>query len=156
MGSLLPMVHPAQWPMPSEGIQGDEWGAYVVLVRFAVTEHGMAYRTRVPRSRSANSTRGRHAPPGARESRAQGEVAQVVRCPGPVRYARCGTPKLDWSLVERCSKATTGELLEIERLTSSLERGHGKSTHTGNSPVAYSTARTVLKQRWRERSLHRL
>src|SRR6266516_8074407 len=57
--------------------------------RSSVTEHGMAYRTRVPRSRSANSTRGSHAPPGARESRAQGEVAQVVRCPGPVRYARC-------------------------------------------------------------------
>jgi hypothetical protein len=50
--------------MPSEGIEGDEWGAYVVLARFAVTEHGMAYRTRVPRSRSANSTRGSHAPPG--------------------------------------------------------------------------------------------
>ena len=50
--------------MPSEGIQGDEWGAYVVLVRFAVTEHGMACRTRVPRSRSAKSTRGNHAPPG--------------------------------------------------------------------------------------------
>src|SRR2546427_6217407 len=58
------MVHPARWPMPSEGIQGDEWGAYVVRARFAVTEHGMAYRTRVPRSRSANSTRGSHAPPG--------------------------------------------------------------------------------------------
>ena len=80
---------------------------------------------------------------GARESRAQGEVAQVVRCPGPVRYARCGTPKLDWSLVERCSKATTGELLEIERLTSSLERGHWKSTRKGNSLVAYSTASWV-------------
>ena len=33
--------------MPNEGIEGDEWGAYVVLERFAVTEHGMAYRTRV-------------------------------------------------------------------------------------------------------------
>src|SRR5262252_5236572 len=64
MGSLLPMVHSARWPMPSEGIEGDEWGAYVVLARFAVTEHGMAYRMRVPRSRSANSTRGSYAPPG--------------------------------------------------------------------------------------------
>src|SRR6266446_9518062 len=60
---LLLMVHPARWPMPSEGMQGDEWGAYVVRVRFAVTEHGMAYRTRVPRSRSANSTRGGNVPP---------------------------------------------------------------------------------------------
>jgi len=25
------MVRPAQWAMPSEGIEGDEWGAYVVL-----------------------------------------------------------------------------------------------------------------------------
>jgi len=50
--------------MPSEGIEGDEWGAYVVLGRFAVTEHGMACRTRVPGSRSANSPRGSHAPPG--------------------------------------------------------------------------------------------
>src|SRR6266446_657099 len=55
---LLPMVHPARWPMPSEGIEGDEWGAYVVLARFAVTEHGMAYRTRVPWSRSHRSSRG--------------------------------------------------------------------------------------------------
>src|SRR5215831_8426750 len=50
--------------MPSEGIEGDEWGAYVVLARSSVTEHGMACRTRGPRSRSANSTRGSDAPPG--------------------------------------------------------------------------------------------
>jgi len=82
---------------------------------------------------------------GARESRAQGEVAQVVGCPGAVRYARCGTPKQEWALFERCSKEATGELLEIERLTSSLERGHGKSTREGNSLVAYSTASTVRR-----------
>jgi len=82
---------------------------------------------------------------GARESRAQGEVAQVVGCPGAVRYARCETPKQDWALFERCSKEATGELLEIERLTSSLERGHWKSTREGNSPVAYSTARPVVR-----------
>jgi hypothetical protein len=81
---------------------------------------------------------------GARESRAQGEVAQVVACPEPVRYARCGTPQQDWTWCERCSQEATGELLEIERLTSSLERGHWKSTRQGNSLVAYSTARTVL------------
>ena len=81
---------------------------------------------------------------GARESRAQGEVAQVVGCPKPVRYARCGMPKQEWTLCERCSREATGELLEIERLTSSLERGHGKSTRQGNSLVAYSTASTVL------------
>jgi hypothetical protein len=77
---------------------------------------------------------------GARESRAQGEVAQVVGCPKPVRYARCGTPKQAWALGERCSQEATGELLEIERLMSSLERGHWKSARMGNSLVAYSTA----------------
>jgi len=58
------MVRPAQWAMPNEGIEGDEWGAYVVLARFAVTEHGMAYRARARGSRSANSTRGGDVPPG--------------------------------------------------------------------------------------------
>lgn len=33
-------------------------------IRSSVTEPGMAYGTRVPGSRSANSTRGSHAPPG--------------------------------------------------------------------------------------------
>ena len=58
------MVRPAQWAMPNEGIEGDEWGAYVVLARFAVTKHGMAYRARARGSRSANSTRGGDVPPG--------------------------------------------------------------------------------------------
>src|SRR5262245_57669324 len=138
------MVRPAQWAMPNEGIEGDEWGAYVVLARFAVTEHGMAYRARARGSRSANSTRGVTSHQGARESRAQGEVAQVVGCPGAVRYARCGTPKQEWALCERCSQEATGELLEIERLMSSLGRGHWKSTHEGNSLVAYSTVRPVF------------
>ena len=41
---------------------------------------------------------------GARESRAQGEVAQVAGWPGAVRYARCGAPKQDWLSFERCSE----------------------------------------------------
>jgi hypothetical protein len=35
--------------MHSECIQGHEWEAYVALERSSVTEHGIAYRTRVPR-----------------------------------------------------------------------------------------------------------
>ena len=31
---LLLMVRSAQWAMLSEGIEGDEWGAYVVLETF--------------------------------------------------------------------------------------------------------------------------
>ena len=130
--------------MPSEGIEGDEWGAYVVLARFPVTEHGMACRTRVPRSRSANSTRGSHVPPGRTGEPCTGGSGTGGRMPGAVRYARCGTPKQDWSWCEHRSQEATGELLEIERLTSSLERGHWKSTREGNSLVAYSTSRTGL------------
>jgi hypothetical protein len=33
--------------MDSESIQGHEWGAYVILGRYSVTEHVIAYGTRV-------------------------------------------------------------------------------------------------------------
>src|SRR5438128_3343955 len=50
--------------MRSERIEGHEWGTYVALARSSVTEHGMAYRARARRARSANSTRGGNGPPG--------------------------------------------------------------------------------------------
>lgn len=49
--------------MRSERIQGDEREAYVVLLCFSVTEHGMAYGARALWSRSRHSSRGSHAPP---------------------------------------------------------------------------------------------
>jgi len=39
--------------------------------------------------------------------------------------------------------SSTGELLDIERGTSSSEGGRWKSTYRGNSLAAYPTARTV-------------
>jgi hypothetical protein len=39
---------------------------------------------------------------------------------------------------------STGELIDIERVTISSEGGRWKSTHRGNSLAAYSTACTVL------------
>ena len=60
--------------------------------RSSVTEHGMAYEARALRARSAIVLVGVTPHQGARESRAQGEVAQVAGEPGAVRYARCGTP----------------------------------------------------------------
>ena len=39
---------------------------------------------------------------------------------------------------------STGELIDIERVTISSERGLWKSTRKGNSLTAYSTACTVL------------
>ena len=39
---------------------------------------------------------------------------------------------------------STGELIDIERVTISSEGGRWKSTHRGNSLAAYPTSRTVL------------
>ncbi len=79
----------------------------------------------------------------------------MARCAGAVRYARCGEPKQGWPSTEHCLDTVTGERLEIERLTSRFERGVGKG-QKGTSLAAYPTARTVLEQRWMERSAHRL
>jgi len=55
---LLQHVPFVWWTMCSEHMQGDEWGTYVALGRSAPPERGMAYRTRVPRSRSPRSSLG--------------------------------------------------------------------------------------------------
>ena len=46
--------------MPSEGIQGDEWGAYVTLDTYNRDERGIAYGARALGRRSARSSRRRH------------------------------------------------------------------------------------------------
>src|SRR6266508_180326 len=51
--------------MPREGIQGDEWTAYLTLGRTTRTYHGIAYRARAPGRRRANSSRRSTAPPGS-------------------------------------------------------------------------------------------
>jgi hypothetical protein len=77
--------------MPSEGIQGDEWGAYVTLLRTAGTNAGSP-AGREPYGDGvlvvvAGVTPGR----GGRESRPQGEGAQVTghAMPGGMRNAEC-------------------------------------------------------------------
>ncbi len=52
--------------------------------------------------------------------------------------------------------ASTGELIDIERVTISSERGRWKSTREGNSLTAYSTSSPVLEQRGAGRLTHRL
>ena len=73
--------------MPSEGIQGDEWGAYVTLLRTTGTNVGS------PTGREsygdgglvvvAGATTGQ----GGRESRPQGEGDQVIGHSKAGRYA---------------------------------------------------------------------
>ena len=112
--------------MPSEGIEGDEWGAYVVLERSSVTEHGMVSRTRVPRSRSAHSTRGSHAPPGRTGEPCTGGSGtggwMTRSCEVRVmRIAEAGQV-----IVRGSSEKATGELIDTETVTISSEGGRWK------------------------------
>ena len=51
------------------------------------------------------------------------------------------------AILEVSINVTTGELLDIERVTSSSERGGWKrAVHFSTSLAAYSTSRTVLNQ----------
>jgi hypothetical protein len=52
--------------------------------------------------------------------------------------------------------SSTGELIDIERVTISSEGDHWKSTRWGNSLVVYPTSSPVLEQRWAGRLTHRL
>jgi len=112
--------------MRNECIQGHEWGAYVVLVRSAVTEHGMAYGPRGLGSRSANSSRGGDVPPGRAGKPRAGRSGAGGRMSGTGevrerRNAAAGPPS-----DRRGSVQATGERLKIERLTSRSEGGRGK------------------------------
>src|SRR6266849_2825442 len=55
--------------MPSEGIEGHEWGTYVAFGHSFVTEHGMAYGARALGSRSANSSAPRQQRIGVSDNR---------------------------------------------------------------------------------------
>jgi hypothetical protein len=79
--------------MPSEGIQGDEWNAYVTLLRTTRTNVGSptgreSYGDGVPVVAVGVTTH-----QGGRESRPQGQGAQVTGHPKTGRYAKCRAPK---------------------------------------------------------------
>src|SRR6266446_6558955 len=118
--------------MCSEHIQGDEWGTYVALERAAPPERGMAYRARAPRSRSPRSSLGWGKPTAWRRGtgRRHGKG-------GRVRDAQEPEPQY---------MPSTGELIDIERVTISSEGDRWKSTHRGNSLAVYPTSRPVLRR----------
>jgi hypothetical protein len=79
--------------MPSEGIEEDEWGAYVTLRRTARTKAGSptgreSYGDGVPVAVAGVTTC-----QGGREKLSQGEEAQVTGHPMTGRYAKCRLPK---------------------------------------------------------------
>jgi hypothetical protein len=86
--------------MPREGIQGDEWAAYVTLSRTTGTYHGIAYRARAPGRRRANSSRGSNAPPGS---------------PGKPGAGRSGSGDLDNSDEKVCEMQSAETVLGVLR-----------------------------------------
>ena len=52
--------------------------------------------------------------------------------------------------------SSTGELIDIEKVTISSEGDRWKSTRWGNSLAVYPTSSPVLEQRWAGRLTHRL
>jgi hypothetical protein len=117
--------------MCSEHIEGDERGTYVALARAAPPERGMAYRARALRSRSPRSSLGWGKPTTWRRGtgRRHGKG-------GRVRDAHKPEPQYI---------ASTGELIDIERVTISSEGDRWKSTRGGNSLAVYPTSRAVLR-----------
>ena len=67
--------------MPNEGIQGDEWGAYVTLDTYDQDEHGIAYGARALWRRRPVVVAGVTTGQGGRESRPQGEGGTGDRTP---------------------------------------------------------------------------
>jgi len=83
----VPPQPPVSGTMPNEGIQGDEWAAYVMLGRISGTNVGSPvgrepYGDAVPVVVAGVTTCR-----GGRESRLQGEGEQVTGQPLIVRYA---------------------------------------------------------------------
>jgi hypothetical protein len=76
---------------------------------------------------------------GARESRAQREVAQVAGEPGAVRYARCGTPQQHGLSFEENSEKATGELIDTETVTISSEGAVIRSPETWSNRRGWET-----------------
>src|SRR5574341_454646 len=112
--------------MRSERIEGHEWGTYVALARSSVTEHGMAYRARARRARSANSTRGGHGPPGRTGEPCTGGSGtggwMTRRCEVRVmRIAEAGQ-----TIIRGDSDRATGELIDTATVTISSEEGRWK------------------------------
>ena len=118
--------------MCNEHIEGDEWGPSVALARAAPPERGMAYRARAPRSRSHRSSRGWGGPIAGRRVAGRRHMNR-----GRVRDAHEPEPEC---------LSSTGELIDIERVTISSEGDRWKSTRGGNSLAVYPTSRPVLRR----------
>jgi len=73
--------------MPNEGIQGDEWGAYVTLGRTTRTNAGSPAGREPQGDGVPTVVVGVTTHQGGRESRLQGEGFQLIGTPTTERYA---------------------------------------------------------------------
>ena len=87
---------PGRGTMPSEGIQGDELGAYVTLDTYGRDERGIAYGVRALWRHSARSSRRRNDLPGRTGEPSAGRRGTGDRMHMTGRYAKCKTPKRYW------------------------------------------------------------
>src|SRR5262245_42530424 len=111
--------------MCSEHIEGDEWGTYVALERAAPPERGIAYRARAPRSRSPRSRLGWGKPTTWRRGTGRRHWKG-----GRVRDAHKPEPQY---------MSSTGELIDIERVTISSEGAVIRSPETWSNPRGWET-----------------
>ena len=126
-------------PMINEIIEGNEWAAYGTLGRTLVTEHGMAYSPRGPRSRSAHSSRGSHVPPGRSVTPATGQRGTGI----------CGNAAEEGGEMPTAEPAALPSASAGRQILESVlpRKRHGafgegpteKDWATSTSPAAYST-----------------
>jgi hypothetical protein len=111
-----------RWPARSlKGMRGTPTSR---SLRSAPPERGMTYRTRVPGSQSPRSSQRWGEPTTGRRG--------TGRAPTQRERVR------DGQLPNPTGCRPAGELLDIERVPSSSERGRWKSAREGNSLAAYS------------------
>lgn len=84
---------PGRRAMPSEGIEGDEWDAYITLSRIARTNMGSPTGRESYGDGGPVLVAGVTPGQGGRESRPQGEGGQVTGHSDTGRYAQCKAPK---------------------------------------------------------------
>ena len=112
--------------MRSERIEGYEWGTYVALGRFSVTEHGMAYGARALGSRSASSTRGGYVPPGRTGEPCTGGSGTGGRMARSCEVRKMRSAEAGLAIVRAMLGKATGELIDTETVTISSEGGRWK------------------------------
>jgi hypothetical protein len=143
--------------MSSEGIQGDEWNAYVTLDTYSRDERGIACRARAPWRHSARSSRRSHDLPGrtGRPStgrRGTGDRTSTTREVCEMQNAETVLGVLNhWraTCIERCPRGSEGSHAEKDlskqaprRVAYPVDRSRwpARRRRVGGTPAARGTS----------------